>query len=161
MNKKIFLKHYPVRKPDSNKYDNGVVLFVSGSYGMAGAAILNIIGARSAGVSYIHSLLPESIYPIVASKEITTVYHPDDLKDEHLINKLSFLKKVKAIGFGSGINNHPHKKEYLKDLLKNTDVPIIIDADGLRILSENEDLYKLNNKMILTPHKRMGNLILI
>ena len=81
MNKQEFFKHYPEIDINSNKYDNGVILLISGSYGMAGATILNIIGARSVGTTYIHSLLPESIYQIVSSNEITTVYHPDNLND--------------------------------------------------------------------------------
>ena len=152
MNRSEFFAHYPGRKADSNKYDNGTVLFVSGSYGMAGAAILNIIGARSAGASYIHSVLPENIYPIAASREITAVYHPDNLENKDLMKNLGFLKKVKAIGIGSGFTNHPYKKEYLKDILEISDVPVIVDAEGLRVLSLNEDFYSLNKRMILTPH---------
>ncbi len=152
MNKETFFKHYPVRKKDSNKFDNGRVLFVSGSYGMAGAAILNIIGARSAGVSYIRSLLPENIYPIAASSQITAVYHPDDLKDDGYLNSLNLAEKVDAVGIGSGLDRHPYARKYLCDILSNYAVPVVVDAFGLRLLSENEELYSLNSRMILTPH---------
>ena len=152
MNKNEFFKHYPVRKIDSNKFDNGRILLISGSYGMAGASILNIKGARSVGTSYIRSLIPSNIYPIVSTNEITTVYHPDDLSNKNYLNNLNILNKVDAIGIGSGLNNHPFHLDYLKDVLINSNVPIVVDACSLDDLANNEELYKLNNKMILTPH---------
>lgn len=152
MNKEEFFKNYPIRKKTSNKFDNGHLLIVAGSYGMAGACILNIIGVRSVGASYIEVLLPDNIYEIVASNEITTVYHPDNLMNDNPFVELKSFNKVKAIGYGSGMANHPYKKEYLRNILNNAKCPIVIDAEGLRILSENEDFYSLNNKMILTPH---------
>lgn len=152
MNKETFFAHYPIRKKDSNKFDNGRVLLISGSYGIAGAAILNIIGVRSVGVSYIHSLVSDDIYPIVSGNEITTVYHPDRLLDEDYLNELKLEGKVDSVGFGSGLDNHPFALKYLCDVLNNYDVPIVIDAYGLRLLAENEELYSLNKNLILTPH---------
>ena len=70
MIKKDFFSHYPLRKADSNKYDNGHLLLVSGSKGMAGSAIFNIIGANSVGTGYIHALVEEDIYPIIAANQI-------------------------------------------------------------------------------------------
>ena len=149
MDKKTFFRHYPLRKADSNKFDNGRVFIVGGSYGMAGACILNIIGARSVGASYIEVLLPESIYPIVASNEITAVYHPDDLSNKGFPEA---FKKADSVAFGSGMTNHSLKEEYLRYVLKNAKAPVTVDAEGLHILSDNDGLYKLNRKMILTPH---------
>ncbi len=151
MDSKVFFKHYPQRKEDSNKYDNGVLALIAGSYGMAGAAAFNLIGARSVGASYIHCFLPASIYPIVAANELSAVYHPYDENNDSVFEETE-LKKIKAIGIGSGIDNLPHKEKYLKDVLKNNMVPIIVDAGALSILAGNEEFYALNNNMILTPH---------
>ncbi len=152
MEKEEFFQHYPKRKKDSNKFDNGRVFLLSGSYGMAGACILNIIGARSAGASYIDVCLPDTIYPIAASKEITAVYHPDTCQDPSFLKGIPALKKADAVAAGSGLTNHPLKKEYLKDILETVKVPVILDAEALHILAENEELYGLSDKMILTPH---------
>ncbi len=151
MDEKTFFSHYPVRKKDSNKYDNGVVLFLSGSYGMAGAAILNLAGAESSGVSYIHSAVSEDIYPIVASGNVCAVYHPYDPDEADVVRSLP-LKNADALCFGCGTDRLKHGKRYLEDLLKKCDVPVIVDANGLRILAEDETLYELNRNMILTPH---------
>ena len=143
MDKYAFKDHYPFREKDSNKYDNGVVAFLSGSYGMAGAALFNLIGAKSAGASYIHSYLPASIYQIVAVNEMSAVYQPYD--------DASF-RKAGAVCAGSGIDRLKYKKEYLEEMLKTVSVPFIIDAGGLRLLGEDRSLYSLNDKLILTPH---------
>lgn len=151
MDKYSFREHYPFRKKDSNKYDNGVVAFLSGSYGMAGAALFNLIGARSAGASYIHSYLPASIYEIVAVNEMSAVYHPYDDSSEDIFDDASF-RKARAVCAGSGIDHLKYKKEYLEDMLKMVKVPFIVDAGGLRIFSEDRSLYSLNDKLIMTPH---------
>lgn len=150
MDKKTFFSHYPIRRSDSNKFDNGRVFLIAGSYGMAGACILNIIGARSVGTSYIEVSLPKDIYPIVAANEITAVYHPDDLTMDEI--DLPTLSKVGSIAFGSGMTKHPKKESYLESVLKTVRVPIIIDAEGLHILGRHPEFYHLNSSMILTPH---------
>ena len=119
---------------------------------MAGACILNIIGARSAGASYIDVCLPDTIYPIVASNEITAVYHPDDCTDSAFLKDIPALKKADAAAAGSGLTNHPFKKEYLKEILETVKCPVILDAEALHILAENEGFYDLSDQMILTPH---------
>lgn len=148
MNKDIFFNHYPKRKDDSHKFQNGHILIVAGSYGMAGACIFNIIGARSIGASYIEVYLPKDIYEIVAKNEISAVYHPDIYEKEDIFNNL----KVKAISFGSGLSNLENCDKYLKQLLCNSNVPLCIDAHGLHILADHDDYFSLNKNMILTPH---------
>ena len=152
MNKEEFFSRYPIREKDSNKYDNGVVLFVSGSYGMAGAAALNLTGARSAGCSYIHSMLPASIYPIVAQKEMTAVYHVYSENCEHLCEDDAYMRKVKAIGFGSGLDHCKSAENYLGEILSCKDIPLVVDAHGLRLFAKNDTYYGKHSDMIFTPH---------
>ena len=152
MNEKEFFANYPIRKSDSNKFDNGHLLLVSGSKGMAGSAILNIVGANSVGTGYIHALIEEDIYPIIASNQITTVYHVDDHKDPDFIDHLNLYSKLDAIAIGSGLNNNPNARDYFIHILKYFHGPIIVDAYALDLLCEDESLYSLNDNLILTPH---------
>ena len=66
----------PPRPDDANKGTLGSLLSICGSYGMAGALGLNILGAKTVGAQYMEVMLPEEIYPILASKYLTPVYHP-------------------------------------------------------------------------------------
>ena len=119
---------------------------------MAGSALLNIVGANSVGTGYVHALVEESIYPIVANREITTVYHVDDLKDPYFIDDLDLYSKVDAIAIGSGLNNNPRARDYFVHVLKYFHGPIIVDAYALDLLGEDESLYSLSDNLILTPH---------
>ena len=142
-----FLSIYPKRDEDSDKTKNGRILLVTGSYGMAGACSLAQIGAHCLGASYIHVCVPESIYPIVASQDITSVYHPGDEIPEGLI------KHVDAIGIGCGLTNHPRKKELLQQVLAESAVPVILDAEALRVIAKDPDvLGDVSCPVIMTPH---------
>ncbi len=142
-----FLSIYPKRDEDSDKTKNGRILLVTGSYGMAGACSLAQIGAHCLGASYIHVCVPESIYPIVASQDITSVYHPGNEIPDGLI------KHVDAIGIGCGLTNHPRKKELLQQVLAESTVPVILDAEALRLIAKDPDiLIDVSCPLIMTPH---------
>ena len=117
---------------------------------MAGALLLNILGARSVGASYIEVLLPENIYPIAASREITPVYHP--YREDEPFPSINALKKVKAISFGSGMTNDPKKEAHLEQVLEQTKQPLVIDAEGLRIYADHPEWGGKRKDLILTPH---------
>ncbi|MBQ2309982.1 MAG: NAD(P)H-hydrate dehydratase [Erysipelotrichales bacterium] len=153
MNEQEFFEHFPLRKANSHKSSNGVIVLIGGSFGMAGAAILNILGARSVGTGYIHCVTAESVYPIVASHEITAVYHPrtDGLPLVALPG--DFLEKADAVSYGSGCANLLSKEGDVLHLLTKTECPFVLDAEGLRVLAKHPDyLKKAKGPVILTPH---------
>ena len=59
MDLQTFLSVFPRRAEDSDKTQNGRILLVAGSYGMAGACSLAQIGAHCLGASYIHVCCPD------------------------------------------------------------------------------------------------------
>ena len=147
MDFQTFLSVYPKRADDSDKTKNGRILLVAGSYGMAGACSLAQIGAHCAGASYIHVSVPESIYPIVACQDITSVYHPGDGLPEGLTSH------VDAVGIGCGLTNHPRKRELLRQVLAEASVPVVLDAEALRMVAADPDLISSARcPLILTPH---------
>ena len=62
---------------------------------------------------------------------------------------------------GPGIGVSGASKKMLQELLKNSTVPVIIDADGLNVLAEDMSmLKKAKCPIILTPHmKEMSRLV--
>jgi hydroxyethylthiazole kinase-like uncharacterized protein yjeF len=74
--------------------------------------------------------------------------------DEY-ITKIKFDINPKAIGIGPGIGQHPETKTALHDFLKLQQLPLVIDADALNILSYNKEWLKLlPEDSILTPHPK-------
>lgn len=152
MNEDVFFQNFPGKSPTAWKGSHGKILLINGCMGMAGAAMLNILGARTLGASYILDALPEEIYPIAASRFITPVYHPftDDTWHE-VIEPL--LEEARAVGFGSGAVYMPHKLEILDLVLQNARGPIVLDGEALRMLKYNTFILRFAKApVILTPH---------
>ena len=127
----------------SHKGDFGKVLFVAGSSGKMGAAILSSKAALRTGSGLVTVLTSESERYIlqVAVPEVMCAF---DFPKE--------LLGFDSIGIGPGLGIEG-KSQLLRTVFKNYKKPMVIDADALTILSENPDLLPLIPKgSILTPH---------
>ena len=142
---------YKPRKANSHKGDYGNVLIVGGSYGKIGSVILTATAALRTGSGlcslYIpkcgyHAVqtgLPEAMVITDAENELLSRY-PEDFKAD-----------VACFGMGAGTANKT--REALKDMLGTIKTPVLIDADGLNILSQNKELLDLlPENSVLTPH---------
>lgn len=147
-------------KPNHNahKGSNGHLLCLCGSYSMPGAAVICAKSAIRSGVGLVKLTLPKSAYPLVASQITQPVFHPvEDYKGILSISAIdSILVDVKwssaiAIGCGMGVNDYT--KEITKSVLQNSNVPIILDADGINsIISRINILLDVKAPVVLTPH---------
>ncbi len=152
MNEEIFFKHLPHRPVNAHKGSSGRTVLIGGSYGMAGALGLNILGAKTVGAQYMEVMLPEEIYPILASKYLTPVYHPfGEHNWREALNRS--LASASAIAFGSGAVYMPQKYAIRDHILQEAGVPIILDAEALRMLVNNYYFLRfVKAPVILTPH---------
>ena len=79
--------------------------------------------------------------------------------DEQYISDIRYdiFPTVIAIGIGMGMNKKTVKAilDFLDSNLEAESIPLVVDADGLNILSENKKLLeKLPSKSVLTPHPK-------
>ena len=160
MEENKFFSLFPKKPGDANKGSFGKILLISGSYGMAGAASLNIIGAKSVGASYLHVVLPEDIYPIVAGQHITPVYHPfSEMKTDSPAKNAedvvsSLLPGMKVVCFGSGAVNNFAKTRIFNVLNNECKVPLVLDAEALKLIKwSGDDLNTFKCPVIMTPHQ--------
>lgn len=148
----------PQREPDTHKGNYGKILLLCGSKGFTGAAELASKGALRSGAGLVYLGVPRSIYEIEASKLTEPVVF--DLPEYrgklsvfawHRIKKrLSGMDAV-LIGCGSGISRGT--RYIVKKLLQTYDGPVILDADGINILSSHRDILRGRTGVtILTPH---------
>lgn len=152
MNKDVFFSHFPRRKENDYKGTNGKTLLIGGSYGMAGALAMNIIGARTLGTSYLDIGVSDSIYPIIASAFFSAVFHPFSSRNQEEV-LLPIIKSARAIGYGSGCTNLENKTEVMDMVLLNANCPVVLDAEALRQLVHNTYLLRfVHVPLILTPH---------
>ncbi len=145
------LKIFRERIKFSHKGLFGHALLISGSYGMAGAAILAARAALRAGVGLLTTHVPRTVYPIIQGAVPESIFDIDN--DERYFSGLTGGKHFSAVGIGPGIGTMDISIKAFESLLKNSDVPLVIDADALNMLSEKPVLCGLlPARSILTPH---------
>lgn len=136
----------PRRKFSAYKNQFGRIGVVAGSPGFIGAALMTTEGALRAGAGLVELFVPRDIYSIVAAAApaeamVKPVRSYRDLLEEKF--------DVWALGPGLG-------KAEAKDLLKvieRVPAPMVVDADGLNILSEDVEILKrCAGPRLITPH---------
>ena len=146
------------RRHNSHKGTFGTALTVTGSYGMAGAAILAARAALRSGAGILKCLICESIYPVFTASvpEAVCIPAPEisagTLRfDPHLINKAMAGSSAVLIGCGLGVSEDTRKiTEYIAE---TSGIPMVIDADGINALCGRIDIIRKSKApVILTPH---------
>lgn len=142
---------FPSRSTFSHKGTYGHALIVAGSKGKTGAAVLaaNACLRSGCGLTTVHC--PEQSLNIIQIAAPEAMCSVDAEKD--FVSLLPDLSAFTAIAFGPGCGQHKATASALKLLIQNSTSPLVIDADGLNILSENKTwLSFLPKNTILTPH---------
>lgn len=141
------------RKRFSHKGMFGHGLIIGGSLGKVGAAILASKAAMRSGAGLITTHVPyigmTSIHTAIPEVMLSL-----DSSETH-IAELPDTEHYNAIAIGPGIGIHEETGKVLKLLIQESKKQLIIDADGLNILSENKTwLSFLPQNTILTPHPK-------
>ena len=133
----------PTPAPSDDKYTRGVVGVVAGSPAYPGAGVLATGSSLHGGAGMVRYLgrAPDGIrarYPDVVVHEDT---RPSDVR-------------VQAWVVGPGLGTDDAALSLLADVL-GTDVPVIVDADGITLVARAADLVREREApTVLTPHDR-------
>jgi ADP-dependent NAD(P)H-hydrate dehydratase / NAD(P)H-hydrate epimerase len=137
----------PRRRPGDTKYTAGSVLVVGGSPGMTGAVCLTAEAAFRADAGYVAVAAPAESLPVIEARLLEAVKRPLDEVWEA-------KERASALAIGPGLG--PDRDELVHRLLKDTDLPAVIDADGLRELRP----FEREAPAVLTPHSgELGRLL--
>lgn len=144
---------YQPRKKFTHKGTYGHALIISGSYGMAGAAVLSAKGALKAGAGKVTAHIPKKVVDIIQislPEALTSI----DIHEEY-ISEIPSLESYNAIAVGPGIGINDFAEESIKQLFQSSKSPIVIDADAITILGKKKEFLKfLPAQCILTPHPK-------
>lgn len=147
------LKRYKTIDKYTHKGIQGHALIVGGSYGKIGAACLASKAALKTGCGLVTAFVPKCGYDILQISIPEAMVVTDE--HEKYISEIALNLDVDAIGIGSGLGQKKETQKALHDFLSNTDVPLVIDADALNILSLNPSwLALVSPKTVLTPHPK-------
>lgn len=156
---KAVLDLIPKRRKQSHKGDYGKVLLLCGSRGYTGAAALAAMGALRTGSGLVFLGVPESVYPVLATKVTEPVVFP--LPDEGGMLSCSAcplllerLKSMDAVLIGPGIGQSQGTLAAVLTVLQNFEGTVVLDADGINVLAEHKDILRGRKApTILTPHE--------
>ncbi len=148
------------RDLNANKGDFGKVGIYGGSISYSGAlklAFLSLSALRSGcGISRV--ITKKEVVPLLGPNilEQTLEVLPDYNDKDFYVKLLSSISDLDCLAFGMGIGRDQYLKDVLIFLIQNYHGNLVIDADGLNILS-GIDLEILKDKkcnIILTPHPK-------
>ena len=135
--------------PESDKYRRGVVGLLAGSDRFAGAAVLATGAAVRGGAGMVRVVTGEAAAAAIrqAWPEAVLTVHPD-APDWDLIGSVG---RVQAWVAGPGMGTGHDAAARLAAVL-GTDLPVLVDADGLTILSQEPGLLPRAAPTLITPH---------
>ena len=145
------------RSVDSNKGLYGHVLVVGGSVGKSGAAAMAGMSALRAGAGLASVATARSVLPMVASVAPELMTEPLAETEAGTIafgaELTSVMKGKTVVALGPGISRQPSTAEFVRNIVRDCALPLVIDADGLNAFEGAADLLKGNSRpLVLTPH---------
>ena len=169
LNHELVLSLLPDRNPWGHKGNFGKLLLLCGSRRYTGAAFFAAMGALRSGAGLVFLGVPESIYGIEAVKLNEPVIFPlpdagGRLSADAVPEILTRLSQMDAVLVGPGLGQSEGTLAVVRAVLENAQCPVVVDADGINVLSAHRDLLR-GRKLptILTPHDgefaRLGGVI--
>jgi len=152
---------FPPLKRNVHKGSLGRLSIIAGSDAYSGAAVIAELGATAfaLGDGLVKLCVPDTIlYPVMNKiTECTLLSCPS--KDGRIAYDEAILEKAisgaNALLYGNGVDISDDGRRILEYLIRNSEVPLVIDADGLNMLSETPDLLRGRSApTVLTPHPR-------
>jgi len=142
----VFRGLVPRRKYNSYKNQFGRIGVIAGSKGFVGAALMASQGALRAGAGLVEVFVAEEIYEIVAGAAFMEAMVKPVASYRHLLKEKA---DVWAVGPGLGKS----RAAEILELVEKMKQPLVLDADGLNIVSEKTSvLRRCKGKRLLTPH---------
>jgi hydroxyethylthiazole kinase-like uncharacterized protein yjeF len=147
------LPNYIPREKYSHKGQFGHALIIGGSYGKIGAVTLTSRAALSAGAGLVTAYIPKCGYHALQASFPEAMVITD--VDEEKITSIKFDIEPTVVGFGIGIGTDTKTASAFGAFLKINKAPLVIDADGINLLSKKKTLLKLlPEQTVLTPHPK-------
>ena len=156
---------FPKLPDRANKGSMGRVLCICGSYdghglSMCGAAYFAAMAAYRCGAGIVEIFTPRKNYEALASlvpEAVFSLYEYEEDADAVCQRLAESMSKASSVVLGCGLGKSSMAKALVKCALKNVKCPLLIDADGLNIISENTELLncldgKQRRQTVITPH---------
>jgi NAD(P)H-hydrate epimerase len=143
----LFAHLFRPRVRDSNKGLYGHALVIGGSRGKSGAAAMAGIGALRAGAGLVTVASTEAALGSIAA-------HAPEIMTELLAfddpARARILERKNVVAIGPGLGQDPQTVQFVRGMVEQTPLPMVVDADGLNALAGHPTRYRWPR--IFTPH---------
>ena len=144
---------YRPRLKFSHKGTYGHSVIVGGSYGKIGAVQLASNACLSVGSGLVTAFIPKCGYDSLQTS-VPEVMVLTGSREKN-ISGIEIPFEPSVVGIGVGIGQDSDTVSAFGNFLKRVDSPMVIDADGLNILSQNPEMLKdVPELSVLTPHPK-------
>ncbi|MBS7233050.1 NAD(P)H-hydrate dehydratase [Flavobacterium psychroterrae] len=151
--KEEILKFYKPVNPHTHKGLQGHAVIIAGSYGKIGAAVLASKSCLKSGCGLVTTFTPKCGYQILQISIPEVMVITDE--NTNFITNIHLPLQPQAIAIGPGIGKELGTQKALFEFLRINKAPLVLDADALNILSENQSWLELvPENTILTPHPK-------
>lgn len=145
------LPMYRPRQKFTHKGNYGHALIIGGSYGKIGSVVLASRAALTIGAGLVTCFVPKCGMHILQTTNPEVMVETDSHETQITNVAASFTPTM--IGVGTGLGTSSETAKAFEVFLKKQAQPIVIDADGINLLSKKKALLKLiPENSILTPH---------
>lgn len=151
-----------IRAAEAHKGSYGHVLLVAGSVGKTGAAVLSGQSALHGGAGLVTIATPDPALPTIAGSQAeymteglpATDAGSFDLAGMHSGRFAELLGGKTVVAIGPGVGQHPETQELIRGVVAETELPIVLDADGLNAFVGRSDLFakRRTRFLVVTPH---------
>jgi len=139
----------PRPSAESDKYRRGVLGLLAGSEQYTGAAVLAAGGAIRAGAGMVRLVSAAPAVVVVRQhwpEAVLTTYDP-----ARPAEAIKTAGRVQAWAAGPGIGTDATARDLLAEVLAS-DVPVLVDADGLSVVAAERELLARRAPTLITPH---------
>lgn len=142
------------RDKDTHKGQNGKLLVLGGSSHYSGAPALAGLSALKSGVDICIIASPGAVAPVIRSFSpdlIVRSLSEDFITPNDVDQVLEISSHMNAIVMGCGMGENVETSQSITHLIKKLEIPIVIDADALRML-ELDIITECDQEIVMTPH---------
>jgi ADP-dependent NAD(P)H-hydrate dehydratase / NAD(P)H-hydrate epimerase len=157
----ILKKIYTKRKPDSRKYDFGLLTVIGGSEYYSGPPTFSSLAAFATGVDMVRIIAPKRAADIIASFSPNLATYPLEgnwLNKKHLTLLLGLTeggrigsRNSSVVVIGGGLGRSEDVKKVVIEYLSQINIPAVIDADAIYAVAERPEVI-YGKDFIITPH---------
>ncbi|XP_055371955.1 ATP-dependent (S)-NAD(P)H-hydrate dehydratase [Condylostylus longicornis] len=145
----------PRLNDDKHKGQAGRIGVIGGSLEYTGAPFFAAISALRVGADLVHIFCQHSAAPVIKSYSPELIVHPL-LDSENALDQIEpWLERLHVLVVGPGLGRDRNVMQTVAQIIRfarKASKPLVIDADGLHLIQQHNDLIKNYDKVILTPN---------